>query len=368
MATDYYEILGVARNADPDQIKKAYRKLAVKYHPDKNPGDKEAEEKFKEVSAAYEVLSDDEQRRRYDQYGHEAFTRGGRGGAHVDPFDIFSQVFGGGSIFDSFFGGGGRAGPQSGADLRYDLEIGFEDAVYGADKTIEIPHHAKCPTCDGSGCQPGTRARRCSQCGGAGQIAISQGFFSIRQTCPRCRGTGESIESPCPECRGEGRVRQRKSLQLHIPAGVDTGSRLRVAGEGEAGQRGAPPGDLYVVLHVHEHEVFKRDDLDLICEVPISIDQAILGATVAVPTIGGRAQIKIPPGTQSGTVFRLKDKGVPSLRGDGRGDMHVRIAVEIPTNLTAAQRKLVEQFAAAAGEDNYPHFRNFLHRVKKFWE
>jgi molecular chaperone DnaJ len=373
MPKDYYEILEVDRSISADGLKKAYRKLALKYHPDRNPGNADAEERFKELSSAYEVLSDPEKRRLYDQYGHDAFTRTGRGagGTHMDPFDIFSQVFGGGgggSIFDSFFGGGqGRAAAQTGADLRYDLEIDFSDAVFGADKTIEIPRAVPCESCGGKGAQPGTSASRCQHCGGTGQITMAQGFFSIRQSCPYCRGAGEVIDKPCRDCGGEGRVRRRKSIQVHIPAGVDNGSRLRMTGEGEAGERGAPPGDLYVILHVHPHEIFERDGLDLMCNVPLAFEQAALGATITVPTLSGPAQVKIPAGTQSGTVFRLKGKGVPSLRGGGRGDQHVRVIVEVPTHLSSDQRKKLEAFAESASGSIYPQRESFLKRVKKLF-
>lgn len=370
MSKDYYELLGVDRSADADQIKKAYRKLAVKYHPDKNPGNAEAEEKFKEVSAAYEVLSDAEKRARYDRFGHDAFTRAGRGGGpSVDPFDIFSQVFGGGGsgIFDSFFGGGGRQqGPQGGADLRYDLEIDFEDAIFGADKAVVIPTFVACETCHGSGCKKGTSPKTCSQCGGSGQVTMAQGFFSIRQTCPYCHGSGQSIESPCPACSGQGRVRKRKNIQIHIPAGVDTGSRLRVSGEGEIGERGGPAGDLYVVLHVRDDSIFHRDGMDLACSLPVTLEQAIVGGAVIVPTIGGKAQIKIPPGTQNGTVFRLRGKGVPSVRGAGRGDLHVRIVVEIPAKLSSEQRRKLTDFHESLTEANYPRKTKFAKDAGKY--
>ncbi len=374
MAKDYYEQLGVERNADAEQIKKAYRKLAVKYHPDKNPGNKEAEDRFKEVSAAYEVLSDPDKRARYDQFGHDAFTRGGGargGGPAVDPYDLFSQVFGGGGggIFDNLFGGGGRRqqhGPQAGADLRYDLEIAFEDAIFGADKTIQIPTLVACETCSGSGCKAGTRPKTCGQCGGSGQVTMAQGFFSIRQTCPYCHGSGQMIESPCESCAGQGRVRRRKNIQIHIPAGVDTGSRLRISGEGESGERGGPTGDLYVVLHVHDDEVFVRNGMDLSCELPVAFEMATLGGTARVPTIGGAAQLKIPAGTQTGTVFRLRGKGVPSVRGGGRGDLHVRIVVEVPTKLSSADRHKLEEACRGLNDDNYPRHGEFLRRAAKY--
>ncbi|MDT8390288.1 MAG: molecular chaperone DnaJ [Lentisphaeria bacterium] len=372
MAKDYYELLGVDRSADADHIKKAYRKLAVKYHPDKNPGNPEAEEKFKEVSAAYEVLSDPEKRARYDRFGHDAFTQAGRGGGgpSVDPFDIFSQVFGGGGgggIFDSFFGGGGgRSGPQPGADLRYDMEIDFADSIFGADKKIQIPALVSCPLCGGSGCRKGTSTKTCGQCGGSGQVTMAQGFFSIRQACPACHGSGQRIESPCPACSGQGRVRERKSIQIHIPAGVDTGSRLRVSGEGESGERGAPPGDLYVVLHVRADGVFRRDGMDLSCDLPVRLDIALFGGSVLVPTIGGKAQIKIPAGTQTGTVFRLRGKGVPSIRGGGRGDLHVRIVVETPVKISSKLRKEIAPLLEQMDEEHYPRGKKFAESAKAY--
>lgn len=367
--SDYYETLGVPRTASAEEVKKAYRKLAVKHHPDKNPGDKSAEEKFKEVSAAYEVLSDTEKRAQYDQFGHDAFTRrrGPGGGQTMDPFDIFSQVVGG-SIFDSFFGGGARhaSGPQGGADLRYDMQIEFEDAVFGAEKEIEIPRAEACDRCGGSGCEAGTSKRRCSHCGGNGQITMTQGFFSVRQRCPACQGTGEVIESPCRQCRGEGLVQRHKKLRINIPAGVDTGSRLRLAGEGEAGRRKGPSGDLYVVLHVQEHEVFKRDGEELFCDVPVPVVTATLGGAITVPTLTGAAELRIPAGTQSGASFRLRGKGIPSLRGQGRGDLHVQVLVEIPGKLSARQREKLEEFAATCGEDAFPQHQAFLRKAKKF--
>jgi len=369
MAKDYYEILGIERSASADEIKKAYRKQALKYHPDRNPGDKEAEEKFKEVSAAYEVLSDENKRHQYDRFGHDAYTRGHRPTAGGDPFDIFSQVFGG-SIFDTFFGGGDphtQAGPQAGADLRYDLQIGFEDAVFGLDRQIEIPRAETCDACRGSGCEPGTSGRACPQCHGAGQVSMAQGFFSVRQRCPSCRGAGKIIDAPCKQCRGEGRVQRRKTIQLHIPAGVDTGSRLRVSGEGEAGRLSGPPGDLYVVIHVAKHEIFQREGDDLYCEVPVQFHVAALGGKVKVPTVSGPAELTIPKGTQSGSVFRLRDKGVPSVRGYGRGDQHVRVIVEVPTNLGAAEAQKLREFAESCDDRVYPKLRAFLKKAKKFF-
>jgi molecular chaperone DnaJ len=375
MARDYYEVLGVDRSAGADEIKKAYRRLAVKYHPDKNPGDKEAEEKFKEVSAAYEILSDPAKRQRYDQFGHDAFRSGrGGGGPSVDPFDIFSQVFGGGSIFDTFFGGGGggrsSTGPQPGADLRYDMEIDFEDAVFGAERTIEVPRPETCERCHGSGAEPGTSRKRCPTCGGTGQTTVTQGFFSIRQRCPTCGGGGEVIEQRCSGCHGEGRVSRTKRIQIHIPAGVDNGSRLRVSGEGEGGRRGGPAGDLYVVLHVKPHELFRREGDDLACDVWVPITTAILGGTIAVPTIGGTAELRIPAGTQHGTTFRLRGKGVPSIRGYGRGDQHVKIQIDIPSNLSPEQRAKLQEFADITDQDEslYPRWKAFMRKAKRFFK
>ncbi len=367
MAHDYYELLGVDRTVNAEELKKAYRKLAVKYHPDKNPNDKDAEERFKEVSAAYEVLSNTTKRRQYDQLGHEAYVNRGRGGGgNVDPFDIFSQVFGG-SIFDNFFGGGNtrsQTGPQRGVDLRYDMEIDFVDAIFGADKSIEIPRAESCERCSGSGCEPGTTKNSCSHCRGTGQVTMTQGFFSVRQPCPYCQGAGERIENPCRECRGEGRVQKRKKIQLHIPAGVDTGSRLRVSGEGEGGVRGGRGGDLYVVIHVRNHEIFTRDGDDIHCEVPIPFTTAALGGQIDVPTVSGTAEINVPPGTQHGGVFRLRGKGVPSVRGHGRGDLLVHILVEVPTNLNALQREKLEEFAQCCDEKSYPSLKDFLKKAK----
>ncbi|NGO39621.1 molecular chaperone DnaJ [Limisphaera ngatamarikiensis] len=377
---DYYEVLGVDRNASVEEIKKAYRKLALQYHPDRNPGDKTAEEKFKEIAEAYEVLSDPQKRAAYDQMGHAAFDpraraagagAGWSGGFH-DPFEIFREVFGaaGGSIFDEFFGGGGRSdplAPERGDDLRYDLELDFEEAVHGCEKEITITKPERCEACRGLGREPGSRTRTCDTCRGRGQVFTSRGIFSIAQTCPHCQGAGVVVERPCRACRGTGRRERTSRIKLRIPPGVDTGARLRSAGNGEAGWRGGPPGDLYVVVHVRPHEIFHRDGDDLLCEVPISFVQAALGGEIEVPTLNGKATIKIPPGTQSGTVFRLKGKGVPSVQGLGRGDLHVRVVVEVPTKLTAAQRAKLEEFAALCSGQETPGIQRFIEKAKRFF-
>lgn len=377
MSESYYDLLGVSSSATEQELKKAYRKLAVKYHPDKNQGDKEAEEKFKKISEAYEVLSDKKKRAKYDQLGHDAYTSSGRGGGaggYHDPMDIFNQFFGGGgggSFFDDIFGGGGgsqrRNGPVQGSDLRYDMEIDFEDAVYGADKKLRIPKMEKCGECNGEG---GTGKSSCTQCGGVGQVGVTQGFFTVRQTCPKCRGEGVSIKNPCKKCHGDGRIRVDKTLEVHIPPGVDTGSRLRVSGEGEAGFRGGPHGDLYVVIHVKPHEIFQREGNDLICEVPIDFPTAAMGGVIEVPTVTGKAKMKIPVGTQNGTILRLRGKGVPSLRGGGRGDQHVRIFVEVPERLSDEQKELLEKFSATLknSPDNHPMIKSFLKKAKRFFK
>ncbi len=373
---DYYEVLGVERTADAEEIKKAYRKLAVKYHPDKNPGDHAAEEKFKELGEAYEALSDPQKRAAYDQYGHAAFdarqraSRGGGGGFH-DPFDIFREVFGGGgggSIFESFFGGGERSGPQRGDDLRYDLEITFEEAAMGCEKEISLSKLDPCEVCEGSGAERGSAVKTCATCGGRGQVMMSRGIFSIAQTCPHCKGQGRVLEKPCRSCHGEGRKERASKIKLKIPPGVDAGNRLRSGGNGEAGFRGGPPGDLYVILHVAQHEIFQRDGDDLHCEVPISFIQAALGAEIEVPTLEGKAAIKIPAGTQSGAVFRVKGKGVKNLQGYGHGDLHARIQVEVPTRLSHEQKAKLQEFAALCDGKEAPLAQSFFEKAKKFFK
>ncbi len=342
---DYYEILGVSHNADDNEIKASYRKLALKYHPDRNPGDKEAEEKFKEAAEAYEVLRDPEKRNIYDQYGHEGLQ--GTGFSGFGGFeDIFSSF---GDIFDEFFGFGGRrrsrTGARRGADLRYDLAVSFMDAAFGVETEIEIEKLENCPTCEATGCEPGTSPEHCRYCGGSGQISRSQGFFSIRTTCSHCRGQGRMIPHPCKECHGIGRVERKKKVSVKMPAGVDTGSRLRLTGEGESGIRGGPPGDLYIYVSVRPHEFFKRNNSDVICQIPISFVQAALGDEIDVPTLNGQKKLRIPKGTQPGDVFRFRGEGIPSLRGYGRGDQIIQVMVKTPTGLSKKQEKLLQEFA-----------------------
>ncbi|MBW2108876.1 MAG: molecular chaperone DnaJ [Deltaproteobacteria bacterium] len=342
---DYYQVLGVDRNADTQQIKARYRKLALKYHPDRNPGNKEAEERFKEAAEAYEVLRDPEKRRIYDQYGHEGLQGSGFSGfrGFDDIFSSFSD------IFEDFFGFGSsrsRASARRGADLRYDLTISFMEAAFGVEKEIEVEKAHTCPSCEGSACEPGTSPESCRYCGGTGHISRSQGFFSIRSTCPQCRGRGTVIRHPCRQCQGTGQVLQKKKVSVKMPAGVDTGSRLRLTGEGEAGPYGGPPGDLYIYVNVEPHEFFQRDNNDIVCQVPISFVQAALGDTIEVPTLNGNKKLKIPKGTQPGDIFRFEGEGIPSLRGYGRGDQIIQVVVKTPTNLNKKQERLLREFAA----------------------
>ena len=370
---DYYEVLGLDRTAGAEEIKKAYRKLAVKFHPDKNPDHKAAEEQFKELGEAYEVLSDPQKRAAYDQYGHAAFDRrtGGfaRSGGFHDPFEIFREVFGAGNIFDDLFGGG-RADPtqpQRGDDLRFDMEIDFEEAAQGCEKEISISKPERCDVCGGSGAEAGSKTRTCPTCGGRGQVISSRGIFSIAQTCPHCQGAGRVVDKPCRACHGVGRRDAQSKIKLRIPAGVDTGSRLRSAGNGEAGLRGGPAGDLYVVLHVRPHEIFQRDGDDLLCEVPVSFVQATLGAEVDVPTLSGKASVRIPAGTQPGATFRLKGKGVKNVQGYGHGDLHVRINIEVPTQLTAAQKAKLQEFAQLCNGKESPISQSFFEKAKSLF-
>ncbi len=369
---DYYELLGVARNASEEDIKKAYRRLAMKLHPDRNPGNKQAEEKFKEVKEAFEVLSDARKRAAYDQFGHagvDPSATAGFGGAGMGGFgDIFESVFG-----DIFGAGGARRGPRvtRGADLQYDLELTLEEAVFGTTVKIRTPTEKECSACHGTGARAGTQPTTCDTCQGHGQVRMSQGFFSIQQTCPRCRGAGQIIRDPCPACNGHGRVRDHKTHSVKVPAGVDNGDRIRLTGEGEAGEHGGPPGDLYVIVHVKEHPIFRREREDLHCEVPISFVTAALGGELDVPTLDGRVMLKIPPETQTGRVFRLRGKGVRSVRGSGVGDLLCRVTVETPVNLNRQQKELLQQFGRSLeGTDgrHSPKTSSWLDGVRNFFE
>jgi molecular chaperone DnaJ len=353
---DYYEILGISRAATEQEIKSAYRRLAVKFHPDKNPGDAEAEDKFKEAAEAYSVLSDAEQRRRYDRFGHAGVSSSaGAGGWGAPGFggieDILGDLFGFGEVFGGARGGNRRTAAQRGADLRYDLEITLEEAATGMTANLRIPRLESCETCKGSGAAEGTQPETCATCGGSGQVRYQQGFFSVARTCGNCRGTGRIIKTPCETCQGAGRVERERSMEVKIPAGVETGSRLRIAGEGEAGTQGGPSGDLYVVLHVSEHEEFERQGSNLYSSVPITFAQAALGAEIPVETLEAQQQLKIPAGTQTGTVFRVKGQGMPVLGGRGRGDLFVSVTVVTPTTLTREQRKLLEQLSEVETTD-----------------
>lgn len=369
---DYYEILGLSRNASEAEIKKAYRRMAMKYHPDRNPNDQEAESKFKEAKEAYDVLTDPRKRAAYDQFGHagvdQAAGGGAGGGFRAGPSfsDIFDDVFG--DIFGAARGGS-RA--YRGADLRYDLEISLEDAVQGTTVKVRIPTLVPCETCDGSGAKPGTKPTTCSTCGGQGQVRMQQGFFSIQQTCPTCRGEGQTVSNPCGSCKGKGRVRDYKTLSVKIPPGVDTGDRIRLAGEGETGEHGGPPGDLYVQIRVKPHPIFSRQGSDLMCEVPISFVAAALGGELEVPTLEGQVKLKIPAETQTGRVFRLRGKGVRSVHGSGTGDLLCKVFVETPVNLNHHQKELLREFESSMGEntrEHRPKERSWLDGVKKFFE
>ena len=378
---DYYEILGVPKGTNAEELKKAYRQLALKYHPDRNPDDKAAEEKFKELGEAYDVLGDTDKRAAYDRYGHAAFSAGagaGRAGTH-DPFDIFREVFGGGGggggggaggIFEEFFGGGrgqARSGKARGSDLRYDLEISLEEAAQGVEKQVELERAVGCESCNSTGAAKGGSAKSCPTCGGVGQVIASRGFFQVQQACPDCSGTGQIISNPCSDCRGQGRTEKSTRIKLRIPAGIGEGSRLRSSGNGDTGFRGGPAGDLYVVIHIRKHEVFEREENDLFCEIPVGYAKATLGGELMVPTLEGKASLKVPAGTQSGTVFRLRGKGMPVLNRGIKGDLLVTIQVEIPTNLNAEQKEKLKAFADSCGDQNNPMSEGFFEKAKRFF-
>ena len=369
---DYYDVLGINKNSTADQIKSAYRKLAVKYHPDKNEGDKAAEEKFKEASEAYHVLSNSERKQNYDNFGHAAFENGGGGRGGFGNFD-FSSHFS--DIFEDFFGegfGGGRRNRRTnnrGSDLRYDLSITLEEAYTGKKQDIKFSTSEKCETCKGSGSKPGHNAGSCSMCGGHGQVRSSQGFFTVQQTCPQCSGSGEEITNPCSSCNGQGKKQASKRLSVTIPKGVDDGTRIRLAGKGEAGSRGAGNGDLYLFINIYSHELFKRSDEHLFFECPISIADAALGTSIEIPTIdGGKAKIKIPSGTQSGKQLRLKNKGMPYMRGSGTGDLYVQVNTEVPVSLNKEQKELLEKFRDIENEKSNPSIKKFFQKANSFWK
>ena len=366
---DYYEILGVGRNAAEQEVKSAYRKMALKYHPDRNPGNPEAEDRFKEAAEAYSILSEPQKRAAYDQFGHQGLAGLGTGGfdpgAFADFADIFGDFFGFGDLFNT--GGRRRTRAQRGPDLRYDLEISFEDAVFGLNTEIKFPRLELCPHCSGRGAEPGSGASTCTACGGRGQVRYQQGFFSISRTCNTCRGSGQVISHPCSRCRGEGRVRVERRLKVNIPPGVDNGAQLRLAGEGEPGFNQGPPGDLFVVLRVQEHPIFERQDSHLHCTIPVNVAQAALGAEIRVPTLEGEESVKLPAGLQHGAEIRLRGKGVPDIRGRGRGDLVLHIHLAIPTRLSREQRKLFEQLREMLPAENQPAEKSILDRVKDYF-
>ncbi|MFQ5695745.1 MAG: molecular chaperone DnaJ [Terriglobia bacterium] len=355
---DYYDVLGLAHNANEDEIKKAYRRAALQWHPDRNPERKaEAEEQFKEVTEAYSVLADPQKRAAYDRYGHAGVAGQPFGGFNQDIFADFADLFGDFFGFEDLFGmGSGRRStrPRRGPDLRYDLELSFEEAARGLETRIKIPRHEACAECGGSGARKGSVLAACSACHGRGQLRYQQGFFTVSRTCPQCGGAGHVIRDACPACRGQGQQRRERTLEVHIPPGVDTGTRLRIAGEGEAGSNGGPPGDLYVILHVAEHPFFERREANLYCSLPVSFPQAALGAELRVPTLDGQRSLKVPAGTQSGTIFRLRGHGLPNLNGRGKGDLYVEVRVEIPKRLTREQKRLVEELGQTLPAENRP--------------
>ncbi len=370
---DFYDILEVDRGASPDELKRAYRKRAMQYHPDRNPGDAEAEQKFKEISEAYEILKDPQKRAAYDQYGHAAFEGGAGGPAGGFDFDFGSSFA---DVFDDLFGefmggrrGRGSGGTARGADLRYNLEISLEDAFFGKKAELQVPTTANCEDCGGSGAEAGSQPVTCPQCQGHGKVRSQQGFFTIERTCPSCGGVGRVIENPCSTCGGAGRVHRERTLAVNIPAGVEDGSRIRVAGEGEAGLRGGPSGDLYIFISLAAHRIFQRDGMNIYCRVPIPMVTAALGGAIEVPTLdGGRAKVTLPAGTQSGRQFRLKGKGMPALRGNQQGDMYIQALVETPVNLTKRQKDLLQEFADAGGAKTSPESEGFFARVKDLWD
>lgn len=369
---DYYEILGVSKSASEDELKKAYRKIALKYHPDRNPGDQKAEDSFKEATEAYEVLSNSEKRARYDRFGHAGVGQGGEG---MDPFSNFSGSGGLGDVFDDIFGqffggasrGGGRSKAQRGSDLQYNLDISFEQAAFGHTVEIDVPRLETCGQCGGLGARSSQDIEMCGVCQGSGQQRVQQGFFSVATTCNRCRGEGKIIRNPCSTCQGQTRIQKTKQLRVNIPAGVDNGSRIKLSEEGEQGPHGGPAGDLYVMLQVQEHPIFERVENDIYCEVPISFSQVTLGAEIEVPTLEGAARLKIPAGSQTNKVFRLRNKGIAHLRGNRRGDLHVRIIVETPTNLSTRQRELLEEFEHLSNERSYPLHEKFVNKIKELF-
>lgn len=368
---DYYEVLGVARNSSEAEIKKAYRRLAMKHHPDRNQNDKDAEMQFKEAKEAYEVLSDPQKRSAYDQFGHAGVDpSAGGGGFNAGPGG-FADIFG--DVFGDIFGSGRARGQQvyRGADLRYNLELELEDAVRGTEVRIRVPKMDHCESCGGSGAKPGTSPVSCPTCGGHGQVRMQQGFFSIQQTCPNCRGRGKVVSQPCPECHGQGRIRVAKTLSVKVPAGVDEGDQIRLAGEGEAGENGGPSGDLYVLIRLKPHEIFKREQDDLYCEVPVSFVTAALGGELDIPTLDGRATLKIPPETQSDKMFRLRGKGVKNVRTAQLGDLYCKATIETPVNLTKRQKELLQEFEASlreGGSRHSPREQSWLDKVKGFFE